>query len=317
MILAFALLAGAALVGFFAPRWLHRLTTSRVPPMIAIVWWFLTGAGMILTALGGVVLLLAPGHGPAQWMLDRLHGCWSALTHGAVPDIDDVLGALGALVLVGVVARVAFAAIKRRSAALRVHRRQLDLLRLAARREPGKVPLLWLDHHEPLAYSVAGRPSFVVATTGLTRHLSAEQVAAVLAHEHAHLHGRHHALTGLADAAAWALPFVPLMRQAPATIRVLVEMAADSAAAARHGADTVCAALLRVGTNGAPAGSLGITDDDVALRLHKLERTARPKPVLRATGLLATAVAATTLPTVTGLGLLAVTALVSCPLMPM
>lgn len=314
MIVAFALLAGAAITGFTAPRFLHRMTTSRIPPTVVIAWWFLTGAGVILTALSGVVLLLLPGHGPARWLLDRIHGCWSAVTHGALPNADDVLGTLGAVALVGVVTRVGFAAIKRRSAAMRIHQRQLDLLRLAARREPGRVPLLWLDHDEPLAYSVAGSPSFVVATTGLSNHLTDDQVAAVLAHEHAHLHGRHQALTGLAEAAAWALPFMPLTRQAPAATRVLVEMAADAAAAAQHGPDTVRSALLRVGMHGSPVGALGIMDDDVALRLHRLERTGCPKPLLRGCGLLVTSVAATASPAALGLGLLAVTAPFSCPL---
>ena len=315
MILAFALLAGAALTGVAAPRFLHLTTTGRASPSIAITSWFLACTGVIITALGGVVLLFLPGHGPAQWLLDRLHGCWSALTHGAAPQLDDLFGTLGLVLLLAFITRFVISAVRRRSNAMTVHKRQLDLLRLAARREPGPIPLLWLDHDKPLAYSVAGRPPFVVATTGLAKHLSAEEVAAVLAHERAHLRGHHHALTGLADAMALAFAFVPLMRQAPAAIRVLVEMAADSVASAQYGPDVVRSALLHMGTDESPTGALAIVDDDVAPRLRKLERGGRPHSLLRMSGLLATGVAATAMPAVLGLGLLAATALVSCPLL--
>jgi Zn-dependent protease with chaperone function len=315
VILAVALLVGALIVGGAAPRFLHRMTTSQVTPGVAIAWWFATGTSVVLTALAGVVLLLMPGHGPARWTLDRIHGCWSAVTHGGVPALDDVLGSFGALLLAATLARLGLAAFRRRSNAMKLHRRQLNLLRLAARRAPGQEPLLWLDHDQPLAYSVAGRPSFVVATTGLASHLSDEQVAAVLAHERAHLLGRHHALTGLADAAAWAMPFVPLMRQAPAAIRVLVEMAADSSAAAAHSAEAVRSALLRVTVGGAPAGTLGMADNGVTQRLDRLARASRPKPWLRAGAVVLTAVTAPVLPAAVGIGLFVVASALSCPVL--
>ncbi|MEU0880417.1 M56 family metallopeptidase [Lentzea sp. NPDC005914] len=315
MILALALLAGAVLAGVVAPRFLHRLTTSRIPPAIVMTCWFLTSVGVLLTAFGGVALLFVPGHGPTQWLLDRFHGCWSALTHGGVPQLDDLFGTLGLMTLLTLVVRLGIGAIQCRSNAMSVHKRQLDLLRLAARREPGPVPLLWLDHDKPLAYSVAGRPPFVVVTTGLSKCLSPIEVDAVLAHEHAHLRGRHHVLTGLAEAAAWAFPFLPLMRQAPAAIRVLVEMAADSVASAQYGSHVVRSALLRMGTDGSPRGALAIADDDVEPRLHQLERVTRRRSVLRVSGLLATGVVAAAMPAVLGFGLLAATTLVSCPLL--
>ncbi|WP_156094061.1 M56 family metallopeptidase [Lentzea aerocolonigenes] len=290
------------------------MTAGQVAPSVVIAWWFATGLSVLLTALSGVVLILVPGHGPARWLLDRVHECWSAMTHGSVPALDDVLGAFGALLIAGALTRFGLAAFRRRSEAIKLHQRQLGLLRLAARRASGDEPLMWLDHGQPLAYSVAGRPSFIVATTGLTDHLSDDQVAAVLAHERAHLRGRHHALTGLADAAASAMPFVPLMRQAPAAIRVLVEMAADSAAAAAHGAETVRSALVRVATGGSPAGALGMADNGVELRLSRLARASRPRPWLSAGALAATVVAAPALPAVVGIGLFAVTSTFYCPM---
>ncbi|XVV06676.1 M56 family metallopeptidase [Actinosynnema sp. CA-248983] len=316
MILAFALVLGAAVVGWAAPRPLRGLTTSRVDPALALAWWFLMCLGVAVTAAAGVVMVLLPEHGPARWVLQWLHGCWTAVQHGGMPRLDDLVGLLGTTVALAVAGRVGIAAIRRRAAARRVHRRQLDLLRIAAREQPGPIPVLWLDHEHPLAYSAAGSPPFIVATRGLSDLLSDTELAAVLEHERAHVRGRHHVLVGFAEALAWALPFVPLMRQAPAAVRVLVEMAADRASATRHGADVVRAALLRVGACGAPAGALAVADHDVALRLARLTRPTRTAPVRRVCSWVTTAVVATSTPGLAGLGLLAATALISCPLPP-
>jgi hypothetical protein len=91
-----------------------------------------------------------------------------------------------------------------------LHRRHLDLLRILAHDSNERYPTLWLDLPDPVAYSVAGHPSLVVASNGLRARLSGEAVAAVLAHEKAHLRGRHHLLVGLAEAVARALPWLPL-----------------------------------------------------------------------------------------------------------
>ncbi|ONI90941.1 hypothetical protein ALI22I_10960 [Saccharothrix sp. ALI-22-I] len=317
MIFAFALVLGALVVGWAAPRRLRALTTSRVDPALAIAWWFLTCLGVAATAAAGVVMVLLPGHGPARWVLGWLHGCWTAVSHGSMPRLDDLVGLLGTTVLLAVAARVGVGAVRRRRASRRTHRRQLDLLRIAAREQPGPIPVLWLDHEQPLAYSAAGTPPFIVASRGLADRLSDAELDAVLEHERAHIHGRHHMLVGLAEALAWAMPFVPLTRQAPDAIRVLAEMDADRRAAARHGADTVRDALLRIGSAGAPAGALAAADHDVALRLDRLARTHRIPLVRRVGALVTAAVVAASLPGLAGLGLLVATAAISCPLLPM
>lgn len=317
MILAFALVLGALVVGWAAPRRLRVLTASRMDPALAIAWWCLTCLGVAATAAGGVVLVLLPEHGPARWVLEWLHGCWTAVSHGSIPRLDDMVGMLGTAVLLVVVARFGIGAIRRRAASQRAHCRQLDLLRIAAREQPGPIPVLWLDHEQPLAYSAAGTPPFIVASRGLADRLSDTELDAVLEHERAHIRRRHHMIVGLAEALAWAMPFVPLTRQAPAAIRVLAEIDADRKAAARHGAETVRCALLRIGSGDAPAGALAAANHDVQLRLDRLARI-RSAPLVHRVGTLVTAaVTATSLPGLAGLGLLAATAAASCPLMSM
>jgi len=101
-----------------------------------------------------------------------------------------------------------------------------------------------LDDPRPAAYCVAGRPAAIVLTSGALAVLDQQQLAAVLAHERAHLAGRHHTLLLLARGLTAAFPGVPLFARGAAEIARLAEMAADDAAARANGRPAVIAALL-------------------------------------------------------------------------
>src|SRR5207302_4768176 len=87
-----------------------------------------------------------------------------------------------------------------------------------------------VEHPEPAAYCVAGRHPPVILTTGAVAALDPAQLQAVLAHERAHLAGRHHRLLAMARIGRQVLPFVPLMRDADLQVARLVELHADDAA---------------------------------------------------------------------------------------
>lgn len=81
------------------------------------------------------------------------------------------------------------------------------------------------------AYALDGDPPQVVVSVGLTRTLSADELAAVVRHEQCHLrfgHQRHLDLALAADAAFGRLRFV---RHSTAVLRLAVERWADEAAA--------------------------------------------------------------------------------------
>src|SRR5206468_170353 len=82
-------------------------------------------------------------------------------------------------------------------------------------------------HAQPHAYCVAGRHPTVILTTGAVQALDHGQLDAVLAHERAHLAGRHHRLLALARIGRLVLPFLPLMRDADEQVARLVELHAD------------------------------------------------------------------------------------------
>jgi Zn-dependent protease with chaperone function len=95
---------------------------------------------------------------------------------------------------------------------------------------------------------VAGRPAVIVLTSGALAVLDPAQLGGVLAHERAHLAGRHHALVTLVRGLAAAFPGVPLFGQGLAEVTRLSEMSADDAAARASGRTTLAAALLAIGT---------------------------------------------------------------------
>jgi Zn-dependent protease with chaperone function len=310
MTVAGSLMLGALAVGWVSPIALRPLTARGCDAPAAIIAWLATIAGVIGTFAAGAGLLLLPGDRPAGGLADLAHECWAVARHGRLPGLDELVGAVGAAVLAGLLVRFLFVAVTSMRARRRVRRAHLDLMRITEPARDGGV--LWLDHTAPYAYSLSGRPGLIVASTGL-RRLPAAQVAAVLRHERAHLRGQHHLLVALTQDLATAVPFVPLFRDAPA-VRQLVELAADATAARACGRPAVRTALRALDAGPHPRQALAMAEHDVPLRLRRL---AGPVPVgglprratTRVTALLASAVT----PAAVGVGTLLLALAVACP----
>ncbi|MER6989086.1 M56 family metallopeptidase [Saccharopolyspora hirsuta] len=316
MILAVALLLGVAVVAGCAPAVLNRMLHRRVDPQLVLMTWGALVATTFITVTAALTIAVLPAHGPAPLLVQLLHHCWTALQHGSAPQVHLAAGLLLLTAVAGLSSRVSIGLLRHARHQRREHRRHLELLRIAARPESGAFPIMWLPHPEPMAYSVAGTPGFVVATDGVRDHLGAD-AAAVLEHERAHLRGRHHLLVGLAEALSRSASWIPLMRRSPELVRTAVELAADRSAAHQHGPSAVRSALLRMtGGRGGPMPShaLGMANSAVALRLHHLNglRTA-PGRAKRALASGMVGLTAATLPTLAGIALLPVLAMVTCP----
>jgi Zn-dependent protease with chaperone function len=134
-----------------------------------------------------------------------------------------------------------------------------------------------VDAARPAAYCVPGRPAAIVLTSGALAVLDPGQLNAVLAHERAHLAGRHHLLIALTRGLAATFPAVPLFTRGPAEVARLAEMCADDAAARRSNRPTLVAALLAMGTGSAvPAAALAATTCAVTARVQRLLEPAPP-----------------------------------------
>lgn len=324
MIAVLVLFVAATVAGGAVPRLLIRLDPARWDPLVLLVGWLVSIACVLLTSAAGVVLLLIPGHGAVGDLVSLLHECWVAVVNGHVDGealrAEKIVGLLGVLGLLALMVRFTVISVRSAHRRGRIRDHYLALLRIGARRQDGaSVTTLWLDHDRPLAFSMSGSPGVVVATDGLTRHLGQTEVAAVLAHEHAHLSGRHHQVLAWVDALAAALPVVPLFRQAPVSVRVLLELSADVAAVRACGPDAVRSALLTMSADPAdtvPGPALAMAGNGVEVRLARLHHGGRPAGRLRrAVSCGAAATTAVTLPIATSVWmLLLAVVIVSCPL---
>ena len=117
----------------------------------------------------------------------------------------------------------------------------------------------------------------MVLTSSAIALLTPPQVAAVLAHEQAHLGARHHRLLAAAAFAGRALPELPLLRELTPQVRPLLEMHADDLAARSHDPETLATALVAVSTarprsatGGTPSAALAAADTDAGARIRRL-----------------------------------------------
>jgi beta-lactamase regulating signal transducer with metallopeptidase domain len=169
------------------------------------------------------------------------------------------------------------------AAVVRARRRQRILLSLLAHGDP-KVPgAVVVDHPAAAAYCVPGlrSSSRIVISAGALDLLDQAELAAVIAHERAHLRERHDLVL---------LPFIALLkafrwstvaREAHAAVALLVEMQADDRALRHRPARELATALLRVGAAGgvyAPNGALAAADGQVAARVSRLLKPAPRLP---------------------------------------
>jgi Zn-dependent protease with chaperone function len=259
---------GAAILA--SARWPYR------SPAAAILLWQALGLSWGLAAVGALAGLGAvPGrYGVAG---GALSGASRALRGAALGFDADTLGAVARLAVLGASAGLltllCWVLVAATAAVLIARHRHRALLRLLAHGDP-KVPgALVVDHPAAAAYCVPGLRSQIVISAGTLDLLDQAELAAVLAHERAHLRARHDLVLLPFCALARAFPRSRLVRRAHATVALLVEMLADDRALRQRPARELATALLRVGASGAgraPAGALAAGDDEVVARVTRL-----------------------------------------------
>ncbi len=271
----------------------------RRSPAAAIILWQALGLGWGLAAVGTLLALgtTQPRYGVAGGAVTELTSLVSGrdLRGFSILDAVRLTCITAGLVLLVLLVGVLLAA---SAAVLRARQRQRALLSLLARGDP-KVPgALVVDFPAAAAYCLPGLRSAIVISAGTLDLLDSAELAAVIAHERAHLRERHDLVllpfVALAHGFAWS----PVVRKAHRAVALLIEMHADDMARRHRPARELATALLRVGAAGgglAPSGALavdGVTNCDVAARVTRLLRPAPGLPVsMRVLVALAAAVA--------------------------
>ncbi|MFJ6719604.1 M56 family metallopeptidase [Streptomyces sp. NPDC091259] len=292
-------LLASLLLPFAAPP-LARWAAPRLRPSVAL--WALTGTACVLAAgrlaaLGGLLLTGALGVSALARLGHLVHPL----------DVAPALADPAAALAVGALSLCAYGIARSVLRQLRHYRRAREQVRWAT--QAGDLSIL--DRPDPDAYALPGNPGRVVVTSGMLRALDGPEREALLAHERAHLTGRHHWFLAAADLAARCHPALRAVRDA---IALTVERVADEAAAAATGDRRLIAraigraALAGHGASGAvrPAFAARAVGGPVPQRVRALLHppTARPLAAAAAACLLVALAAGTTVTTGVGLDLL-------------
>lgn len=271
MIAALILGSYAIVVALYAPVALERYwPTDRAARLTVLMLQILTCSFLIAAATSGLALALT--------LIDQLasidpavDACADQLPINDESPVGPLIGDLGLAVASGLALRIVWCLLATFGAAHLRGREHARALRIVATRDVER-DILVLHHDDPACYCLPGRRGTVVVTSGALQRLSPAQLDAVLAHERAHLAGRHHMVVAFAVAVRRAIPGIRLLAYAERETRRLVELIADDAAARHSGASTVAAALAVIGVGRVPGAALGISSRDLPPAVARVAR---------------------------------------------
>ena len=280
MTAAWVLVGYAGVIGFVAPRLLLRSSWPYRAPALALAAWLALSASFTVTVALATHRLAAPTEHFHAGVIGLLHSC--GLTADTVTTDDPAVAArlavtLPAVVVLLVLSSFAFEVLR----GLRLRSRHRRVLDLVGRRSSWLRATV-LDHERPAAYCLPGHRPRVVVSAGAMRLLSAAQLDAVLAHEHAHIAGRHHLVLAASQAFARVFGPLPLARHGREQTAVLLEMIADDRALRRQPRQVLAAAMYDMAAGSAPAGAFAVGGPSALTRLRRvLAPQRRPHAALR------------------------------------
>ncbi|MFF0725410.1 M56 family metallopeptidase [Streptomyces sp. NPDC004134] len=275
-----ALAAYAALAGAVAPYALAGARWAYRAPKAAVVVWQGLMAAFVVTAASAVHQLALAGqhmHGGLAGLLG-VCGLSRAATGGPAPAPADALLLLPPLVVVLVPTGWLLHCLRQTA---RARRRSLGMLALVGRQDP-EYGVTVVDHPAAAVYCLPGRSRRIVVTQGALDALTDAELRAVLAHERAHLDGRHHLLLATTRAFQRAFPGLPLARLGREQTALLLEMTADDRAMSSHPRDVLASAMYEVAAGQAPEAAVGAGGPGALIRLRRM--LAPPHEPGRATG---------------------------------
>jgi Zn-dependent protease with chaperone function len=269
------LLSLALAVAVVAPAWLVRAGWTLRAPGLGVLAWQVAAATLVVCVIAAAQTMIMPWHHADDAMCAVWRLCLDALV-GAHGTGAAVMAWIGLTVLVAVFGRVAVAAAALASAAVR-RRRHSALVHFIGHYR-ADLDATVVDHPDCMVYLIPGRHRQVVVTTGALSRLSDQELVAVLAHERAHAHGRHHLALAVAALLCRAFPSANVFRQAERQVRRLVELCADEEACRSHSRLVLARALVALAAPASPSGMLAAAGGDAIERVHRLMCPPAPLP---------------------------------------
>lgn len=286
MLVLLLLLLYTVCVLLFGPRLAAgRPWTSSAPRLGLVICHAVPAAAVSGVALMAAMTAVSVQHVRAD-VGHLLHACavavWDSATHPGVP-VTTALGLAAAVLLTHLVRTAASSAASARS----TRREQREGLALIGHGSDDD-GYTRVTSEQRFAYCLPGEGGRIVVSTAAERELDDEELAAVLAHERAHLTGRHHALVQITQVLANAVPLAPL-RALRAEVATLVEMAADDRACRESDREALLTALLRLGAPGAATPGLAVNGSRTVARALRLAEPSQRPPVSQRAALCAVA----------------------------
>ena len=289
-------LAGLAVVlAWPAPVALSRATWPTRAPFTAMILWQAIALAGGLSMIGAMLVWgLDPLGDNLMEALGRLGDMMSANEPAYTLGLMHVF-ALSAAGLLG--AHLIFTLLLTYAKIRGQRKRHRDMLNLLSSPAENRPATLVINHPTPVAYCLpGGARSVTVLSDGLLDLLTAAELDAVLVHERAHLHQRHHLL--LWAFAAWraALPWLPTTQLAQRAVNELIEMLADDEALKRVNEPVLARAIAIVASGSLPdpyaacppedtVTSIALTPgtpaiQDTGATVNRIRRLLAPQPPL-------------------------------------
>lgn len=269
-------LTAFAMIAATLGPWLLRRSEwpDRSPRMGILAWQTLSLSILASVLLAGAALALPEIPFSAD-LATLLSACTAGLRAQYATPGGAALSLSGGMLAVTVLARVAYCLVAGLVTARRQRRQQLDALAMVSRRRDGSDTLV-VDHATVAMYCLPGRHPQIVVTTAAVAALDHDQLAAALAHERAHLRGRHHLVLTASDILRRAFPRIRAFRDAHHATMRLIELHADDIAARRNDRLTIATSLVRLAEATAPAAALGAGGSASLARVRRLVAPADP-----------------------------------------
>jgi Zn-dependent protease with chaperone function len=262
------------------PPVLGRLTQTGCSPRLGAAAWMTAIGSVLVSWAAATIFALADLAHHWSHQGSVLASCLAALRGLAAGDVGTAVQ-FGLLILVGlgaVAVTLSAARLMRMLVRMRSQTHgHASAVRLVGRQLTG-LDAVVIDAPEPAAYCIAGRPHAVVVTSAALAALTEPQLAAILAHERAHLDGRHPEIVAVTRSLAATFPVLRLMTEGAHHISRLLEMCADDAAAREHGPRPILDGILALtGATLVPSGAIGAAGVAVLARAERLAATRDPE----------------------------------------
>jgi uncharacterized membrane protein/Zn-dependent protease with chaperone function len=240
------LLLHSAVVLVAAPRLLPALTASGHVPRVGIAAW-LTAIGTVLACwLAAAVLIVVEVM--RRWTHPRAVAvsCLAFMRHTIGGDSGIVPQTVSGVIVAAMTLATGITGVRLARAVWGMRARAHDhaqAVRLVGWRT-GQADVVMVENAKPAAYCVAGRPPAIVVTSTARAALDDRQLAAVLAHERAHLNGHHARIVTVLHGLAAVFPGLTLMTEGAQEVSRLLEMRADDVALRGHSRQALLSGLI-------------------------------------------------------------------------